>query len=478
MKKSVVIFNPLPMETTMASSSLGLPYGPLYLSESLDRHGYEPHIVYDDNDKAIQRAKQLITEDTLCVGISTMSGTQLYNAISIAKQIKELYPQLPVVWGGVHVTSLPKQTLESDLVDIIVWGEGEEVFPVVLEAIQTNNIRSLANLPGIGIKLDGIPIVGPNSGYTVLKNRIFKLPYHLLNMNRHYRKLIIGPEREYPIWTSRGCPYGCSFCNNSNSIWPNTKMRYHSLDHIVHDVSVLTREYGADCITFADEGFLQSEKKFIEILQAIRDDGIFVKYRFSARIDQLLRLKTETWEIMKDYGVIGITTAPESGSQKILDYMGKGITLDQIYAVDAIMSKYKFFKAFNFLICTPSETKDDLKATLKLILDLTNTSTYCPYPLGDLNKFIPLPGTKLFEDAVCKGLVSPKKLEDWAHFDFENITETRGHVRPWLLNSDFDFINKASKLVEELNLEFTGYGSNMARINDLKAEIARLIERG
>ena len=253
-------------------------------------------------------------------------------------------------------------------------------------------------------------------------------------------------------------------------------MRNHSIEHIVRDVSILHRKYGADCITFADEGFLQNEERFIQILEAIRNEGIFIKYRFTARIDILLRLKLETWEMMKDYGVIAIGTAPESGSQRILDYMGKGITLEQIYRVDTILTKYKFFKCFNVLICTPSETIQDLKATLLLLSNLAETSKYCPYPIGTLNKYIPLPGTKLFDDAIIKGFEPPKKLEDWGYFDFEDVRGTRNIVRPWLLDTDFDFVEKATVLMETLNHEFTGEGANISKINQLLQDIKKLIE--
>ena len=102
---------------------------------------------------------------------------------------------------------------------------------------------------------------------------------------------------------------------------------------------------------------------------------------------------------MKEYGAIAIGTAHESGLQRILDYVGKGITLDQIYRLDATLIQHKFFKSFNVLVSTPSETVEDLKATLRLPSNLAETSLYCPYPLGTLHKYIPLPGTRLFEDS-------------------------------------------------------------------------------
>jgi len=256
-------------------------------------------------------------------------------------------------------------------------------------------------------------------------------------------------------------------------------MRHHSIEHIVHDVSVLHHKYGADCITFADEGFLLNEEKFIHILEEIKREGISVKYRASSRIDILQRLKPETWDLMKKNGVIAIGTAPESGSQRMLDYMGKGITLEQVYEVDAILTKYKFFKTFNILVCTPTETIEDLKATLLLLCNLAETSKYCPYPMGTLYKYIPLPGTSLFDDAIAKGLKQPEELEGWGLFDnifAEDVSEKRSAIRPWILDADIDFIEKATQLTDTLNHEFIGEGADVSRIDQHIQNIKKLIE--
>ena len=169
-----------------------------------------------------------------------------------------------------------------------------------------------------------------------------------------------------------------------------------------------------------------------------------------------------------------IGTAPESGSQRILDYMGKGITLDQIYKVDDLLTKYGFYKNFNILICTPSETIDDLKATLRLLADLAETSTYCPYPIGVLHKYIPLPGTALFDDAIDKGFKPPERLEEWGSFDFEDIRKTRRIVRPWLLDADYNFIEEATARMETLNHEYTGKTTDLSKIRPLIQDIKRL----
>lgn len=450
-----------------------LPLGGLYLADSLLKQGYSIAIV-DDNIESIKKSiDNLIGNQTIAFGISTLSGTQLKNAISIAKFLRVCYPDKPIIWGGVHITALPLQTLQSELVDFIVWGEGEESLPKLLKAIKSHG--DLSQIKGIGYKEKGKAIITENSGYTKIDKKVFKLPYYLLNMENYQRKMLIGLNRCFTVFSSRGCPFRCKFCSNSNSIWPNTKMRYHSLEHIINDIDILVREYNADGITFADENFFVDEQRLIDICQALQKRKFNIKFRTSARADLLSKLTENTWELLKDSGFIGITVGIESGSQRVLDFIGKGITLDEIYRVDDLLTRYNFYKTYNFMTCVPGETIDDLRETLRLILYLSKTSRYCPYPFGELNKFIPLPGTELFNIAMEYGFRPPNTIEGWVDFDLVNTEGTVETVRPWLSNELLLYVNNANRLIEELNSLYVGNDSNNPEINLLFEKIESLI---
>jgi len=372
----VIIVRPMPNEKP-SYNALPLPLGPLYLAESLLAANYRVNIIDTDNKNAIREIEDLISNDTLCIGISTMSGMQLGNAIIIAKYFKTKYPGLALVWGGVHITALPHQTLQNELVDYIVWGEGEISFVRLLNSIRKKDFDSLNNIEGIGFKQNGNQVVTKNSGYTSL-NKTFNLPYFLLDMDRYARKLLLGAEREFMVWTSRGCPFNCNFCFNSSTIWSNRKVRFHTVESIVADVKKLVNEYHADTIYFTDENFIFNKKRMFEILEAIRKEKIFIKFRFISRIDTLLKLDKYSWEKLKKYGLIFVGTGIESGSQRILDYMNKRITLEQIYKMDDLLTEFEINKGYNFMICMPTEKKEDMRQTLRLIIDLARNSTYCP----------------------------------------------------------------------------------------------------
>lgn len=469
MKPDVILISP---KTSIFTGHL--PLGILYLAESLIKHGHKPHII-DENTRDINaELKKALSPDTIAVGISTMSGGQLKSAMRIAGLLRGTRPDLPLVWGGAHVTALPRQTLENRLVDYVIWGEGEQSLPSLLDAIQ--NSKNPSEIDGIGYKERGHVFITKNSGYTPL-DREFNLPYEMLDMDKYTKELIIGVKRVFQVWTSRGCPFSCKFCCNTSRIWPNSTMRYHLISNIVKEVQVLKEKYGADCITFSDENCILNEKRFLEICKALKENRIDVKFRTSGRIDVLSRLRPNTWKAMKNTGFISIGAGVETGSPRMLRYLNKGITLGQIYNVDRKLTKHKLYKTYSAMICLPTETKEDMTKTLRMILNIGKTSIYSPFPLPTLYKYIPLPGTELFHEAVKFGLKPPEHLEGWTEFDCIDIHGTARRVRPWITKDMLRYAEKAIALIEGYNSLFTGESTDKHKVKAKEQEIRKFIRR-
>ena len=242
-------------------------------------------------------------------------------------------------------------------------------------------------------------------------------------------------------------------------------MRYHSLDHIINDISTLVYKYNADAVTLSDENLFVNEKRLVEIFQVIKKQNFNIKYRMAGRVDRLSKLSDSTWELLKETGVIGIGTGIESGSQRILDFIGKKITLEQIYKVDDLLTKYEFYKSYNFMSCIPTETVLDVRLTLKLIANLAKTSKESPFPFTQLYKYIPLPNTELFDISIQNGLEFPKDIRAWKYFDLDNVKESIHIVRPWLNNNMLEYVNRANEMIERLNSFYIGKDSNYDMID-------------
>lgn len=463
-----------PANIDKCSTAAAIPLGGLYLADALQKHGFSVTILDDSVESTRARLRHLVGPQTIAVGISTLSGVQLRNALALAAGIRQDYPDIPIIWGGSHVTAVPRQTLESELVDYVVWGEGEVSLPQLLSAIRSGG-DGLSRINGIGYKADGCPYLNQASGYTPLGGS-FRLPYHLLDMDRYARKLTIGLERCFSIFSSRGCPFHCRFCSNTSSTWSNRKMRYHSLAHVLDDISAMVDHYRADGITFGDENFFVDERRVVEICEALAAARFGVVFRAAGRADLLSRLQASTWKLLQEAGFVGISVGIESGSQRMLDIMGKGTTLDEIRRTDELLTNYGFYKTYNFLTCVPGENADDVKATLRLIVELARSSYTSPYPFGTLHKYIPLPGTELYEVAIQHGLIPPNSVDGWSSFDFATFMETSRVVRPWLSEPMLRFVNRANELIEDLNESFVGSRTDRDEVSGKIATIERFVE--
>jgi radical SAM superfamily enzyme YgiQ (UPF0313 family) len=159
---------------------------------------------------------------------------------------------------------------------------------------------------------------------------------------------------------------------------------------------------------------------------------------------------------MRSHGIVGISVGIESGSEKMLERMGKGTTLAQIYKCDANLSRHGFYKTYNFMTMMPEETKDDLRKTLALIGHLARNSKYTPYPFGALSYYIPLPNTEMFKMAIENGFSQPTDIFGWSTFDTINPEKTLNIVRPWLTSDLARVTVQASDLIIRLNELFTG----------------------
>ncbi|TAN66910.1 MAG: B12-binding domain-containing radical SAM protein [Magnetospirillum sp.] len=454
-----------------------VPTGILYLAEAVEAAGMEVTILDQSVPEICAGLDRHIRPDTMAVGISTLSGSMLGNAIAVAHHLRARWPAMPLIWGGAHPTALPEQTLQSSLVDYVAVGEAEVSLVHLLDAIRRGG--GWQTIAGIGYKCDNRPKINPNAPFTAL-DRVFDLPYRLLDMERYKRKLRVGGDRWFSVLASRGCPYRCKFCSNSSSVWPNTKVRHNTLDHVAHDIGRLVRDYGADGILFNDEVFFVGEKRLTVFLNFLKDCDFGIRYRAAARVDTLARLGDETWRLLRDVGFIGIGMGVESGSTRALEIMGKGITPDQVRASVEKMNSVGIRKTFNIMTCVPGETVEDVRETLRLIVWLGRASMESPLPFGQsINKYIPLPGTELYDVAITRfGFKPPANLEGWTDLDFEDFRDKSSRVRPWLTPDLIDYVDRANGLMARLNSSFTGRMEDRPQMEAAIAAIESFVDTG
>ncbi len=174
--------------------------------------------------------------------------TAIESAFRVAQEVKKAKPTTIVVIGGPHVTFIDDEILLNETnIDIIVRGEGEQTIIEIAQKV-TNN-ETLYNITGTTVRKDNRIIRNPDRD---LIENLDELPFPSLDHFQLDRYRIFG-RRMFPVITSRGCPFQCSFCITSRVFGKKTRMR--TPESVVNELEWLKNKYSADAYTFFDDTF-------------------------------------------------------------------------------------------------------------------------------------------------------------------------------------------------------------------------------
>ncbi len=406
----------LPIETR-TSPSLGLAY----LGAVSERQGHTVRI-YDGDVEDTSLEKVLRGFDPDLVGI-TANTIQIKSAWRDAALVKSV-ADVPVVLGGPHPTVLPAESAERPEVDIVVRGEGEVTWEelcqwrtfVSLSRTTANDerrgaISGLQSVPGISYQTpDGQ--VHHNPDRPVIKD-LDSLPlpaYHLFKMDS-YTNLqptvdhIEGPS--YPILTSRGCPYRCTYCSQ---IGPR-RWRMRSAENVVAEWRWLVRDLGAAEIGVLDDSFNINRQRVLDICDLlIKEDLTHVPWIMINGIRANLAA-TELLGRMRQAGCIRSAFGVESGNQEILDsVIGKQLTLEQVRAAFKAAKEVGMETIGFFMIGLPGETEETMDETIRFAIELDPV-------VANFSMATPFPGTEMSRIVKEKGRLLIKDYDDFAFFE-------------------------------------------------------------
>lgn len=211
------------------------------------------------------------------------------------------------------------------------------------------------------------------------------------------------------FFSSRGCPYICGFCSTFE--YSGRSWRAHSPDYCVEHISYLKESYGINSVYFSDDLFMVQKRRAYNILERLCDKGITcgtLDVRVNMIDDEMLQRFTE-------YGTSGIFIGWESGSDRLLKFMDKGLTFEETKQCAKLLSKYpKISFWMSGMVAVPTETREEMYQTINGAMDLHKI---LPNATVSLWRYMPLPGTKLFRQAVADGFEAPKTTEEWRRVD-------------------------------------------------------------
>jgi len=331
------------------------------------------------------------------VGISCMTFT-LLDALKTANIVKQLDKNVPVIIGGCHVHLFPEETIRLSSVDYAVLGEGEDAFVELLERLGDG--RTLAGLPGIIFSQPDGTIV--NTGVRPLIADLDALPFPARDL-APYRKYssILAPRLPVTtMFTSRGCPYKCSFCDRPHL---GKKFRARSPKNVVNEMEECVR-MGIHEFLMYDDTFTVSKHRVIEICQEIVRRKLDVGWDIRARVDTVT---PEMVRALKRAGCRGIHYGVESGTERVLKVLNKGISLEQTREVFRYTRKAGIMVLAYFMIGCPTETRQDIEKTLQVMKSLNADYAH-------ITIFTPFPGTRIYLDGLKAGIIEKDYWREFA----------------------------------------------------------------
>ncbi len=426
------------------------PLGLAYIASML-RQNHEVKIIDSNilNYTLEDVEKELRDFNPDIVGITSVTPS-IYEAYKVAEIAKKVSEDCTVILGGPHATFTPRQTLEEcKYIDVIVRGEGEETARELVENIEKG--APLNEVKGISFRnKNEIIDTEPRPFIKNIDDIPFPsrdlLPMHLYQFNGvKYTTML----------TSRGCPFKCTFCSSSRlfgGYW-----RGRSPENVLEEMKTVYEKYGIRNIEIVDDTFTLNQERAEKICDGMIKEGLDIIWGASSRVDTLSKRLVEK---MKKAGCWIIYLGIESGSQKILDAIGKRTTIEQAKEAVKIVRDAGIKVLGSFIIGFLQDTTETIKETIKfaksLNLDYAQFSILTPYP-----------GTPIFDYAKNNSMLL---TEDWSRYTAaEPIVKIEGasekevkalfrkayitfYLRPrivmgWLKNKQFGFVKNGVKAV-------------------------------
>lgn len=403
----VLLINP-PAENTIIGNNPTIideerghnpPLGLLYIAAYARMHTKHEIIIIDSQVEEIsyeQLEKMIVEEKPNVVGITAMTFT-LIDVIRTAKIVKNIDKNIKVVLGGPHVHVFPEETINMPEIDFLVLGEGEIPFAELLENI--DHIEKLKSIKGLVFKDDGKII---NTGIKGLIDDLDATPFPARDLTPYekYDSLMAKRTPITTMFTSRGCPYRCTFCDRPHL---GKKFRARSPKNVVDEIEECTK-MGIYEFLIYDDTFTLNRKRVLEICDEIIRRKLDIGWDIRTRVDtvdeeMLRRLKEANCERIH-YGV-------EAGTEKILKILKKGITLDQVREAFMLTKKIGISTLAYFMIGSPTETREDIIKTINFAKELDPDFVH-------ITILTPFPATELYKKGLSEGIIDKDFWREFA----------------------------------------------------------------
>lgn len=420
----IVLITPTPPDinafgTRTISSVLkkaGLSTKIIFLPGGIEHLRFDSSYVYRYSRKTLEQISELCRNARI-IGFSFMS--QYFDrAVQITEYLKKHFPT-PIIWGGIHPTYRPEQCL--NYCDIVCIGEGEYAIVELAEKMlrgmdysQTKNCWFKSddgikkNEPGPIIQnLDDLPFVD----YDIESHYIYNwrsqdiIPIDREIMIEQFPKLAYFKDKRlsaYRTMTSRGCPHRCSFCASSAML----KLRRRSVDNVISELQAILNKFNSiEIISFFDDTFFAAPIEYFEEFTDKYKKKIGLPFHTQCSPTTINERKID---LLVNAGLFYTEMGIQTGSERIKEMYRRIVPNQRMLDAAALINRYgakMLIPDYHIILDNPWETKDDVMATLKLLLSLPGKFKL------QISSLVLFPGTELNEKARREGILKDELNE-------------------------------------------------------------------
>lgn len=379
------------------------PWGILSVGSYLKEKGFSVRLVpgtYYSEQEFEQQFNEWVPQAKV-VGFTCFT-TDTATVKRLIDRIKLQYPSKIIVVGGPHAILLPKSTLEYSNIDVVVPGLGELPMADLMEQIVSGN-NDYSKVRGIGYRTaGGLNFTAPVQEIPEYRTDFSLLPKRKLVKMHEYLEYVSG----------RGCSFTCTFCYNAVC---GHKWKGQSATRMVEELREIVAQFDPKEIMFQDDNFFHSKDRIIEFIKLYKENNFTFRWMANCRASYFTKnyINEEMLQSLEQINCSQIRFGFESGSQRVLDFLRKGVKLTSMYRVVELLAKSKIQGNYSFLIGVPTETQDEYVSTLSLIWKIIKTDPNA-YLIGP-QYYRMYPGGELYSHIIENyDFVEPKAFEDWA----------------------------------------------------------------
>ncbi len=396
--------------------------GTLYLGTVLRNQGFDVTLLdCPKEEMTFQAFRGFVREgDFDVVGFRCYSRDHNYvkHHLGIVKSVN---PRILTLAGGPHPSSLPDFVL-SVMPDLdFAWkAEAEEgmgpclhLFEEYGPAIPETELQKIPGLVWRSLAEERIVTNSPSFGVDLDS---YGIPAWDLVEPDTYPGFIW--EQYYPVLTTRGCPYPCTYCDTPGL--SGRKLRHRTPEHVVEELRFLKQRYGIQRFSIIDDEFTLANKYATAFSEALIDSGLGLKWDCPVGV-RLDSLNPELLRIMEAAGCEAMAVGIESGSERIQSLIKKKVTVETIRERAHMIADTSRIRITGyFMIGLLDETVDEIKETIRLACEL-------PLVRANFNVVIPIPGTAIFDELIEEGLL---KLDEicWDTLTSDQVAFERNHL--------------------------------------------------